>query len=82
MHLTAADVANEDWSTHDKFSKSPVVCVSDHLFASHAKFSSRLVAVVSREPCPICGNHNLRSLRYGSEPQTIRIKDIGNVENE
>jgi hypothetical protein len=78
-NLTAADVADEDWSAHDKFPKERVVCVSGHGFHSHSKFSGRLIAIISREACPQCGTHSLQSAHSGRESQTISNKDVGNA---
>lgn len=80
QNLTAEDVAAEDWSAHDQFHKERVVCVSDHSFFSHSKFSGRLIAIVSREACPVCGTYSLRSAHSGRESQTIASKDVGNAE--
>lgn len=80
MNLTSDDAAVEDWSYHDKYPKERVTCVSDHSFASHSKFSGRLVAIVSRDPCPACGTHSLRASRSGGETQILTNKDVGNAE--
>ena len=58
--LFKADVEGEDWSEHEGFPKVWVVCTSDHQFYSQTKFSGWLVAIISRDPCPVCGAHSIK----------------------
>lgn len=79
-YLTAEDAAGEDWTLMAAFSELRVECLAGHAFVSHAKFSGRLVAIVSRSPCPECGNHSLRGVYGQRESQTLTSKDVGDAE--
>jgi hypothetical protein len=63
---------NYDWTVHDKYPKQHVTCINDHDFAAHSMFSGALIAMISRDPCPICGQYELKASR--SEPEFISIR--------
>jgi hypothetical protein len=75
--ITTEVAAEENWKPQDGFQKLPCECVCGTRFFSHAKFSGKLVQIVSREPCPKCGNHALRGYSSGYEKQEITKKDVG-----
>lgn len=77
--LTSDDVKDEDWSAHDPYPKTLCVCVKDHNFYSHGKFSGRHVQIISRDPCPQCGTHTMRKLTGEREVMSLSQKDQGSI---
>lgn len=75
--ITQELVAKENWKAFESFAKSHVTCINDHEFYSHAKFSGYLIAIVSKDPCPVCGSQELRSAHSGWEAQNLTGKDRG-----
>lgn len=61
-----------DWSKHDQYPKDECECICGTSFMSHSKFiMSDKPALLSREPCPSCGKHDIRGSR--SSPETFTI---------
>lgn len=77
--VTPELVAKENWKALEGFPKCAVTCLNGHRFSSYAKFSGYLIAVVSKDPCPLCGLQELQSASSGWEAQTLIKKDIGTV---
>jgi len=67
--LFKEDVAEEDWSEHEGFPKIWVVCSRSHQYYSQTKFSGALVAIIARDPCPVCGAHSLKFVNAGLTEQ-------------
>ncbi len=60
-----------DWSAHDALSQNTVTCDCWHVFRSHSKLLMDPIKLVSREPCPACGGHDLRGARSDPEHFTL-----------
>ena len=48
-----------DWTPHDKFSENTCTCRCGQVFRSHSKYVHD-DGLVSRKPCPACGERYLR----------------------
>lgn len=79
-NITKEEVAAEDWSWAHMYPKTLVECASGHGFMANSKFSGRLIAIISRDPCPVCGTHELIRVSSGREAQTLTNKDVGDAE--
>lgn len=69
--ITKIDIDAENWDECLKYPLCVVECDKGHVFHAHSKFSGRLVAIVSRTPCPVCGSYQLGRVSSGRESQTI-----------
>lgn len=80
MTVTSEQAAAENWDGHDVYGECECDCrACGKTFGSHAKFSGALIALVSRKPCPKCGNHELARIGSEWEHMTLKAKDVGNV---
>jgi len=78
--LAKADIDAEDWEPSLSYPENEVECMQGHRFLSHSKFSGRLVAIVSRNPCPVCRGYMLRASHGVPERQSLTRKDVGDID--
>lgn len=60
-----------DWSDWDDRPTQHVKCRAGHDFVSHTRFDGYLVSVISRIPCPVCGETDIVSA-YGLIKQEVK----------
>lgn len=80
QRFTAEQIALENWKAIEPYPKHNVECTNGHAFVSHAKFSGALIAIVSKSPCPVCGEYELRRSSTSSR-ESIQYGDTGSVED-
>lgn len=63
-----------DWTSHDLYPKEDVTCIMGHDYETHSRFSGKLVAIISRIPCPVCGQYELKTARGKPEFMSLERK--------
>lgn len=67
-----------DWTVHDKYPEMTCSCVCQAIFRSHAKFVVEQ-GLISRKPCPRCGNNLLNCA--SSDPERFTIEDNNHAQD-
>lgn len=78
--ITSTDIEVENWAALERYPAAQCTCVNGHTFWSKAKFSGRLIALVSKQACPKCGTYELQRISDAGEQQTITSKDVGSIQ--
>ena len=65
-----------DWSNHDRWPEYTVTCRCGASYRSHTKAVSRSdgFLIVTRKPCPGCGQTEGNATSARSDPETMTIR--------
>ena len=63
-----------DWSAHDKYSENTIECRCGAIYRSHSKaVLGPPIRIVTRKPCPSCGESDGNARRASSDPEEYVI---------